>query len=87
MKVRILQTAAYSDFSTMPAKLGAKKLHEGDVVDFPDYYALDIVASGLAEKVVLNAPLETPLEEPEVKKARRGRHPKTDTQDVIGEEK
>ena len=48
MKVRILVEAPYADFSKMP-KLGAQNLKVGDEIDYPDYYALDIIDAGLAE--------------------------------------
>ena len=82
MKVKILHSGLYANFLTMP-KLSAQNLQAGDEIDFPDYYAEDIVASGLAGKVVPDAPLETPVEEPEVKKARRGRHPRAEAQSAV----
>lgn len=48
MKVRILRDASFADFSQSP-KVRAQNLKAGDVVEFPDYYALDIIASGMAE--------------------------------------
>lgn len=48
MKVRILRDASYANFATMP-KMSAQDLKVGDVVEFPDYYAKGIVASGMAE--------------------------------------
>lgn len=48
MKVRILRDASYANFATAP-KISAQNLKVGDVVEFPDYYAEGIIASGMAE--------------------------------------
>ena len=55
MKVRILVEALFADFSKMP-KMGAKVLKVGDEIDYPDYYALDVIEAGLAERVVAYTP-------------------------------
>jgi len=48
VKVEILRTGRYSDFST-PPKVGARKREAGEAVDFPAGYANSIIASGLAK--------------------------------------
>ena len=50
MKVQILQDGTYSRFN-IPGyrhRVGERQLAVGDVVDYPDWYAEEIVASGLA---------------------------------------
>lgn len=51
IKIQILIAGTYSDFEVLgrPNKIGAKHLAAGDVVDYPDWYAESLVASGLAE--------------------------------------
>jgi len=48
VEVKILRTGRYSDFS-VPPKVGAKVRREGEVVEFPGYYAESIIASGHAD--------------------------------------
>ena len=50
MKIQILQDGTYSRFN-IPGyrhRVGKQQLAAGDVVDYPDWYAEEIVASGLA---------------------------------------
>lgn len=74
--VKILQDAHYADFSSYP-KVGARNLKAGEVVEFPAYYATELIAAGMATLVV-EAPqgqlpsatlvVETPAEDRPVEK-------------------
>ena len=59
MKIRILQDGRYSDFDVpgRPHKVGAKQRAAGDVVDYPDWYAESLVASGLAKMYTESQPV------------------------------
>jgi len=86
MKVRIKAAATYSKFGLPHGKVGAQNLVKGDLVDFPDDYAREIIASGMAEKYV--EPIEKSVEP--ASKPRRRYKPKSDTKrripDVSAEE-
>ncbi|MBU0493570.1 MAG: E3 binding domain-containing protein [Chloroflexi bacterium] len=48
-QVRILVTGRYADFADYPPRIRATNRAAGDVVDYPTWYAADIVKAGLAE--------------------------------------
>lgn len=54
MKVQILQGGTFSKFNIPGYRHRVRKqqLAAGDVTDFPDWYAEEIVASGLAEDCI-----------------------------------
>lgn len=49
MRIEILTAGPYSKFK--PGKISAEMLKAGDVVDLPDWYALDLIKSELAKVV------------------------------------
>jgi len=68
MKVRIKCDARYALYGLPHGKVGAQDLATGDLVDFPDDYAEELIKSGLAEEYVESMP-----------KPRRRAKPKPDT--------
>jgi len=48
MKVRIKLDARYALYGLPHGKVGAQDLVKGDVADFPDDYAWEIIESGMA---------------------------------------
>ena len=86
MKVRIKLDARYALYGLPHGKVGAQDLATGDVADFPDDYAWEIIESGMAEEYV--KPAEKSVEP--ASKSRRRYKPKPDTKryipDVTAEE-
>ncbi len=68
MKVTITRDGVYADFESVPGKCGATERKQGDKVDYPRWYALDLIASGLARETVevveMTAPEVIPFSEP-----------------------
>lgn len=63
MKVQILQDGTYSFFN-IPGyrhRVGKQQLAAGDVIDYPDWYAEEIIASGLAVDCAEPQPQHTKL--------------------------
>lgn len=54
MLVKILVSGPYADFETKPGFQKAQNLTAGDEVDFPEWYALSLVESELAEATTLS---------------------------------
>lgn len=75
MKVKILVEADYSDFETKRGFVIAQHLTPGAVVEFPDWYAQDIIKSKLAvdfNEAVIQQLIPEPVETEPAKK--RGRN-------------
>lgn len=57
MKVRIVQGGIpYADFKSQPGRVKTQVLDEGTVMDYPDWYANNILQMGVAEPVESDTP-------------------------------
>ena len=52
MKVRIKRTGTYSRFGLPHGKVGAQELADGDVVELPDSYVVDLIDKGYMEEYI-----------------------------------
>jgi hypothetical protein len=77
VSVEILESGRYADFETVPGKCGAKQRAAGDVVVYPDWYANDLIETGVAREPVEEQPYVPPpppvVQMPKVERRKRGK--------------